>query len=143
MIIAITGVSSGIGKAMFKLALDQGHTCIGLTRRISKIQDSILQNHNSILIEVDWANINEVIESIESQGIQKGAIDVLVNNAATIDVNDLLSTGQDLLMIQFKTNAVLPFLLSKELLQSGLFAQGAHIVNVGSIKYALFFSSYL
>lgn len=133
MILAITGVSSGIGKAMFKLALDQGHTCIGLTRRISKIQDSIRQHHNSILIEVDWANINDVIESVESQGIQKGAIDVLINNAATIVVKDLLSTGQDSLMIQFKTNAVLPFLLSKELLQSGLFTQGAHIVNVGSM----------
>lgn len=132
MIVVITGISRGIGKATIQRALNLGYECIGLTRSETNIDPSIIENSNAHIIEVNWSDPIKIVEMITM--ILKGrCIDVLINNAATIKVVDLNDTDLDTLMNQFRVNAILPFLLSKELLNANAFARGAHIVNIGSM----------
>jgi 3-oxoacyl-[acyl-carrier protein] reductase len=60
-------------------------------------------------------------------------VNVLVNNAASIQVQSLSSTTADSLANQFRVNALLPFLLSQGLYNHGVFATNAHIVNISSM----------
>ena len=132
MIVVITGISRGIGKATIQRALNLGYECIGLTRSETNIDPSLIENSNAHIIKVNWSDPIKIVEMITM--ILKGrCIDVLINNAATIKVVDLNDTDLDTMMNQFRVNAILPFLLSKELLHANAFARGAHIVNIGSM----------
>ena len=132
MIIVITGISRGIGRAIMLEGLRLGYTCIGITRTTSNIDESINDHNNAHVVKVDWSNMDQISSWIKSL-IDGKTVDILINNAATIHVADLHETGKEVMLSQFETNCVQPFLLSKSLFQAELFTESAHIVNVGSM----------
>ena len=114
MIIVITGVSRGIGKALIKAGIAESHTCIGLTRNKNKVDRSICKHPNSHIVEVDWGNIEAVLDRVR-ECLDGQVIDVVINNAATIEVVELNKTGSDSLLRQFEVNAVHPFIFTQGL----------------------------
>ncbi|VXA92119.1 NADP-dependent 3-hydroxy acid dehydrogenase YdfG [Flavobacterium sp. 9AF] len=78
----ITGTSKGLGLALTKLALSQGHKVVATSRDTETLRKSITEYHDAFLpLNVDITSDEEVKKAIE-QGIKKfGRIDVAVNNA--------------------------------------------------------------
>ena len=78
----ITGASKGLGLALTKLALSQGHKVIATSRNIENFKTSLTENKELFLpLKVDITSDKEVKDAVE-KGIKKfGKIDVIVNNA--------------------------------------------------------------
>jgi len=81
-IIIITGISSGLGKALAEAVIKHGDFVIGTFRKESQVQafnNQNISNAKGILLDVtDEQNIEK---SIQNTIIEYGKIDVLVNNA--------------------------------------------------------------
>jgi len=78
----ITGVSSGLGKALAESVIQSGDFVIATFRKESEIQ-AFNEKHgpNAKAIELDITHIDKIDETIEKLTSEFGSIDVLVNNA--------------------------------------------------------------
>ena len=78
----ITGVSSGLGKAFARAALDAGHTVVGTVRRESDAEAfaamAAERAHPLMLDVTDYDSIPVAVADAQDRA---GPIDVLVNNA--------------------------------------------------------------
>jgi len=84
MLIAITGVSRGLGRAMAKGFAAEGHTVAGCARNesaLAELQDQLGSPHQFRAVDIVDAN------SVKAWATQVGSPDVLVNCAAMINEN--------------------------------------------------------
>jgi NADP-dependent 3-hydroxy acid dehydrogenase YdfG len=78
-LIAITGASSGIGKATAKMFADAGHPLLLLARRANLLEEMNLPN--TICANVDVTDLEAFSQAIAKAEQQYGPVDCLVNNA--------------------------------------------------------------
>jgi NAD(P)-dependent dehydrogenase (short-subunit alcohol dehydrogenase family) len=139
MTIVITGANRGVGYALTKEALEQGHRVIAACRKPNEPSD--LQS-----LRAEYSNKLEIVELDvqDPQSIQRfqgslsslniAAVDVLVNNAGILldsgkKITDLSS---DIFINTFKTNTLGPILLTQTLLPLLQASQNPRIVNITS-----------
>jgi short-subunit dehydrogenase len=133
--VLITGVSTGIGRALAEFFLEQGHTVIGSVRDPQSV-DLIKLKYGArfILWKCDFLNLIE-IDSIhtllkENKIIQ---IDVLVNNAGM--VSSAPFQFQNFLEIQNTMNTnVLAVMRMTQVMISYLIPTQGRIINISSIS---------
>ncbi len=75
----ITGISSGIGKALVSLLLAKGENVAGTTRSIMAL--SLPENKNFLPLEVDLRSEVQIAKAVEAVMKRFHRIDVVVNNA--------------------------------------------------------------
>lgn len=84
MNILITGVTSGIGLSLIKELSNYGHTIIGCSRDISKLnQLNLTQPEKHLLSQVDVSNDSVVRYWAEEVYKRYDNIDIIINNAGT------------------------------------------------------------
>ncbi|ARP84586.1 short-chain dehydrogenase/reductase [Bordetella genomosp. 8] len=132
--ILITGVSSGLGRAMAHAALARGHRVIGTVR-----QDAQRHAFEALapgralarLLDVrDTAGIQALVQELEAT---LGAIDVLINNAGYGLVGVLEELDLEALRQQFEVNVYGPVALIQAVLPGMRKRRAGHIVNVSSM----------
>ncbi|KAH8894273.1 NAD(P)-binding protein [Thozetella sp. PMI_491] len=78
----VTGANSGLGLCIVKHALFHGHTVVATARSLSKFPQSLKENPNADLVELEIAGPSSAATAILDAAVLKhGRIDVLVNNA--------------------------------------------------------------
>src|SRR5688572_5525980 len=82
-VVAITGGSDGIGKALIEQLIPMGAKIATCGRNQEKLYDLQLRHHNSPLhcVVADVSDFNSCQLFIESTIAQFGGIDILINNA--------------------------------------------------------------
>lgn len=131
----ITGCASGIGKATVELFAEKGASIIlvDLKESIHEVAQSLSKyNISTLSFAVDLTR-KENIEKIVAESISKfGKIDILINNAGAVMLDDAENLPEEYWDQQMAINAKAPFLLSqcvgREMIKSG----GGKIVNVAS-----------
>ncbi|MBF0598424.1 oxidoreductase [Faecalibacter rhinopitheci] len=129
----ITGASKGLGLALTKLALSQGHKVIATSRNIENFKTSLTENKELFLpLKVDITSDKEVKDAVE-KGIKKfGKIDVIVNNAGYCLVGSMEEMTDEEFRKTVDVNLfgtvnvirnVLPYLRQQ---------QSGHIINISS-----------
>ena len=84
MNILVTGVTSGIGLSLIKELSNYGHSIIGCSRDISKLnQLQLLQPQNHMLSQIDVSNDYMVKQWAEDVYKRYDKIDIIINNAGT------------------------------------------------------------
>lgn len=129
----ITGISSGLGKALTEAVIEKGDFVIGTFRNESQVAEfnkKNIKNAKAILLDItDESNIDNSIEKIISKF---GKIDVLVNNAGMGFVGAVEETSMKEVRSVFEPNffgtlkltqAVLPFMRKEK---------NGHIVQISS-----------
>jgi NAD(P)-dependent dehydrogenase (short-subunit alcohol dehydrogenase family) len=131
--ILITGVSSGLGRAMAREALARGHRVVGTLRNEDQRQAFGAQapgrSFGRLLDVTDTAAIVPLVRAVEAE---IGAIDVLVNNAGfglrgVLEEQDLGALRQ-----QFEVNLFGPVALIQAVLPKMRERRAGHIVNISS-----------
>lgn len=130
----ITGVSSGLGRALAEEALAAGHRVVGTVRteasRLDFDQLQPAQSFGKLLDVTDDDAIPQLVAQIEAE---IGAIDVLVNNAGYGHEGTVEESPMEELRQQFEVNvfgavammkAVLPFMRQR---------RHGHIINITSM----------
>jgi len=135
----VTGASSDIGAAIVKRFVEEGAHVVLVGRRIDALKktSSAIKNGDkqTVTIPCDITDEAQVIQTVDQVFTHYGRIDILVNNAATI--NDPIhfhemsdSTWTNLIDI----NMVGTFRMTRAVLNKMLEKKGGSIINIGSIS---------
>jgi len=138
MNIVITGASSGVGfEAVLELCLSGGHKVIALARsqdKLSRLLEIALGlNPDCILYPLVFDIVHDDYHDLQ-QFIQTrfdGKIDVLINNAGVLVNKPFMDLDESDFVEMLQSN----YIGHVRMIQSTvpLMAQGAHIVNIGSM----------
>lgn len=138
-IVFITGATSGIGEACARKFAEQGYDLIlngRRSNRLIELQKRLAEKYNaeSIVLQFDVRNREEVFKSIEGLEERWKQIDVLINNAGLAlgrdhfheaDMDDwdtMIDTNVKGLL--YVSKAVVPFMVQNK---------KGHIINLGSV----------
>src|SRR5438046_2191896 len=89
-VVAITGVSGGIGRATAQVFHENGWTVVGIDRRNGDLTPPVDQFIKADIAETDAPH--QIFESILSK---QGRLDALVNNAACQVIKPLVETSPE------------------------------------------------
>ncbi|WP_087438037.1 oxidoreductase [Sulfurospirillum diekertiae] len=132
--ILITGVSSGLGNAFAKKAIEEGHKVIGTVRNQKSAQDfSNLNTQLAYPVLLDINNFDEIPKVVENILNTHGSIDVLINNAGYGHEGILEESPLQELIDQFNTNVFGVVAMIKAVLPSMRKNRNGHIINVTSM----------
>ncbi|WP_096023893.1 SDR family NAD(P)-dependent oxidoreductase [Campylobacter lanienae] len=129
--IIITGTSKGIGNALAKLYLDEGHTIIGCSKSKPNITHANYHHY-----AIDATDEKSVIDMIRDIG-RKFKIDILINNIGTTTLNHIATTNLDLVDEIYRVNFRTTFLFTKEVAKIMMKNRKGSIVNISSIAVPL------
>jgi len=130
MVTLISGVSRGIGKALFERSVSSSEYTIGLTR--SSVLQVKQQTSKSVIIGVNYDELEGLPELIKSL-TQGTGIDVLINNAGVLQKSELKEETLEGFLFHQKVNTWYPFYLFKVLEEENTLSKQAHIVNISSM----------
>ncbi len=130
----ITGVSSGLGRAFAKGALDAGHRVIGTVRRAGDAEAfGVLSPARAHPLLLDVTDFDAIAAAVADAERQAGAVDVLVNNAGYGHEGVLEEASLDDLQRQLAANVFGPVAMMKAVLPGMRERRRGHIVNVTSM----------
>jgi NAD(P)-dependent dehydrogenase (short-subunit alcohol dehydrogenase family) len=131
----ITGVSSGLGRALAEAALMDGHTVIGTVRNEAarapfEALSADNKAHAVVLDVTDFDTIPAVVAAIEERF---GPLDVLVNNAGYGHEGTLEESPLDELLHQFDVNVFGAVAMIKAVLPAMRKRRSGHVINITSM----------
>ncbi len=139
----ITGAGSGIGRALAVEAARRGYDLILAGR-----SESALQATRALFPAADVRIVPADVTTSDSRHALAEAagnrLDVLINNAGTLNVGHLRDLQDEMLERMVATNLVAPMALTRDLLPA-LKSAGGRVVNIGSVFGDIaypFFSAY-
>jgi len=130
----ITGVSSGLGRAFAKGALQAGHRVIGTVRRPGDADAfAALEPDRAHPLVLDVTDFRAIPAAVADAVRQVGVVDVLVNNAGYGHEGVLEESSMEDLQRQFAANVFGPVAMAKAVLPGMRERRHGHIVNVTSM----------
>ena len=136
--VLITGATSGIGFELFKIFSNEKYKVIGIGRnkkRIKKTLNSINKNSKNLhgLYLCNFENLEDIKKVFNKISKEVNSIDILINNAGGIFVNNKLTNNN--IERTFQVNYLSHFLLTDILLKNKILKSKAHVLNVSSIVH--------
>lgn len=132
-VVAISGASSGIGRAAARMCLEQGARVLLLVRdaqRGERVRAELAGYGPVELLNCDLSSLESVRACAREIAERHAALDVLVNNAGVLpDCRELSPDGVEL---SFATNVLGPFLLTASLVPALRASTAGRIINVSS-----------
>jgi short-subunit dehydrogenase len=128
--VLITGAGSGIGRALAQEAARRGYVPILAGRRPEPLEETAL----TLPVEARIV-VADILTRAGRAALTAAAgdrLDVLINNAGTVEVGPLASQEDAALTRLIETNLTAPILLTRDLLPALRRAKG-RVVNVGSV----------
>lgn len=130
-VIVITGAGSGLGKGLAKRLGADGDKIVLLGRTLAKLESAADEiGENATPISCDIGNSDSVKAAFEAIATKFSNIDVLINNAATIDYSTLAEASDWHIFQTVNTNLIGNLLCTRAAINS--MDRGGHIINVTS-----------
>ena len=133
----VTGAARGIGLAVARRFLDDGHrvALLDIDGAMLASTAAALEPRDSVLaIECDVADPGQVGRAIDRVAARFGRIDALVNNAGIAVFKPILETSYEEWARVIAVNLTGPFLCTQACARVMLANGGGAVVNVGSIS---------
>lgn len=130
----ITGCSTGFGRELAKLVLEQGKRAVITARRLGDVVD-IVEGYDdtAVALELDVTNGAQIAAAVAAASDRFGGIDVLVNNAG-YGYQSTIEEGEDrAIRAQFDVNVFGLFALTRAVLPIMRSARRGHIINITSV----------
>jgi short-subunit dehydrogenase len=129
----ITGISSGLGKALAQAVLESGHFVIGTFRNQAQVDVFNAQHKDeAYALKLDITNQNEIQEAFDSIKKQFGKLDVLVNNAGFGFAGAIEETSDEELRAVFEANFFGALKVTQAALPMFRAQKSGHIVQISS-----------
>jgi NAD(P)-dependent dehydrogenase (short-subunit alcohol dehydrogenase family) len=129
----ITGLSSGLGRALAIAALESGDFVAGTVRTAAAQHDfNALHPTNALAFVADVTDHEAVTSAVKQADLQQGGIDILVNNAGYSFLGTLEEAEWPEIRAQYETNLFGPIAVIKAALPGMRARRKGLIVNVTS-----------
>jgi short-subunit dehydrogenase len=134
-LVLITGAGSGIGRALCIEAAQRGMTVALCGRRRDALAatGALLCATTHLIIPADITRSEDRRRIVDRIRSERGALDILINNAGIIEGGPLEKLDDDALARTFQTNVIAPIALTRDLMPLLIAAKPSRVVNVGSI----------
>jgi short-subunit dehydrogenase len=135
-LVLVTGAGSGIGRALCVEAANRGLAVALCGRRQEPLEATRTLLGNSaghLIIPADITRPEDrgiIVDRIRNE---RGALDILINNAGIVEGGSLETFDDDALARTFQTNVMAPMALTRDLMPLLVAAKPSRVVNVGSI----------
>jgi NAD(P)-dependent dehydrogenase (short-subunit alcohol dehydrogenase family) len=130
----ITGVSSGLGRALAIAALESGDIVAGTVRTEAALAEfTMLESHRAFGFRLDVTDHAAVTAAVNAAEIALGGIDIVVNNAGYSAEGTLEEFDWAEIRAQFETNVFGPVAVMKAALPLMRARRAGLIVNVSSL----------
>jgi 3-oxoacyl-[acyl-carrier protein] reductase len=134
MVCLVTGSSRGLGKAVALAFGKKGHrVVIHCRHKKREAEEAASQIKESMVLQADVRNFNEVKSLVDEVVKEWGGIDVLVNNAGVTKEALLLKTSEKDFDEVVDTNLNGPFNFIRAVLPYMTKQKSGHIINISSI----------
>ncbi|KAJ7039729.1 hypothetical protein C8F04DRAFT_1084635 [Mycena alexandri] len=101
----ITGASSGFGRAVTEVALEQGEIVVGTARRPADLDDLAAKHpENLLVVTCDVTKPDDVLSAFSSAIHKYGRVEVVFNNAGCLIVGEIETTPEDAARALFEVN---------------------------------------
>lgn len=132
----ISGGTSGIGLAIAQRFVQEGAHVIIFGRRQAQLDAAVKHiGHNVTAIQADAANISDLDRVAEAVRAEKGAVDIIVSNAALVEQLSIDAMTAEHFDKTFNLNARGPVFLVQKLLP--LMPHGGSIILVSSAMHVM------
>jgi NAD(P)-dependent dehydrogenase (short-subunit alcohol dehydrogenase family) len=128
----ITGCSTGIGRALALACLERGDLVFATARKIESLSD--IEHERLVPIALDVNDDAAIAKAMAIVTERVHNIDLLVNNAGYAAMGPVLELSHDKLLAQFETNVFAPLAVTRAALPLLRAANGAQVVNIGSVS---------
>lgn len=128
----ITGCSTGIGRALALACLERGDLVFATARKIESLSD--IEHERLVPIALDVNDDAAIAKAMAIVTERVHHIDLLVNNAGYAAMGPVLELSHDKLLAQFETNVFAPIAVTRAALPLLRAANGAQVVNIGSVS---------
>jgi short-subunit dehydrogenase len=135
-LVLITGAGSGIGRALSLEAAQLGMTVALCGRRQDALEATsalLAPAAPRLIIPADITRPEDRHRIVDRIRKERGALDILINNAGIIEGGSLETFDDDALARTFQTNVMAPMALTRDLMSLLIAAKPSRVVNVGSI----------
>jgi short-subunit dehydrogenase len=129
----VTGISSGIGKALAEYILSTDDFMVGTFRKKDQVENFNLQNTgNGKAYLLDLANPDQIIKTAETIKEELGRVDILVNNAGTGFIGSIEETSAEEARMVMEINFFAPLVFTKAILPLMRQQKSGHIIQISS-----------
>lgn len=135
-LVLVTGAGSGIGRALCIEAAQRGMAVALCGRRQDALEATgalLGPGASHLIIPADITRPEDRRRIVDRIRNERGALDILINNAGIIEGGPLETFGDDALARTFQTNVIAPMALTRDLMSLLIAAKPSRVVNVGSI----------
>jgi len=135
-LVLVTGAGSGIGRALCVEAAQRGMAVALCGRRRDALEATralLGSGAAHLIIPADITRPEDRRIIVDRIGNERGALDILINNAGIVEGGRLETFDDDALARTFQTNVVAPIALTRDLMSLLAAAKPSRVVNVGSI----------
>jgi NAD(P)-dependent dehydrogenase (short-subunit alcohol dehydrogenase family) len=133
--VVVTGVTSGIGKAVAERLVAEGHRVVGLARSKDKLAELAASHPERILpFECDVRDGGAVARTVESVVAQTKTVDAVVNNAGLLKFSPTHQLTDADLLAQIETILLGTIYVTRALLPTFLSQGYGLVVNLGSVS---------
>lgn len=134
----ITGGGSGIGQAICYAFSREGATVIAVDRNLSGAQGTIATvanaGGNGLALQADVADATQVEAATQAALDHCGRVDILVNNAAIAQGDDILTIDESTWDLNLAVVLKSVYLFSKALLPQMIANHRGNIINISSVN---------
>ena len=134
----VTGGGTGIGRAVARAFAREGARLVVAGRTRARLDETAAEiqalGAQALAVPTDVTDEAQVMALFEATLQAFGRLDVLVNNAGTVDIVPLEETSLASWRRVLETNLTGPFLCAREAMKIMKRQRGGRIINVGSIS---------
>jgi short-subunit dehydrogenase len=135
-LVLVTGAGSGIGRALCIEAAQRGLAVALCGRRREALEATgalLGPGASHLIIPADITRPEHRRRIVDRIRKERGALDILINNAGIVEGGPLETFDDDALARTFQTNVMAPMALTRDLMSLLIAAKPSRVVNVGSI----------
>jgi short-subunit dehydrogenase len=135
-LVLVTGAGSGIGRALCVEAAQHGMAVALCGRRPEALEATralLGTGAAHLAIPADITRPEDRRRIVDRITSERGALDILINNAGIVEGGALETFDDDALARTFQTNVLAPMALTRDLMPLLIAAKPSRVVNVGSI----------
>jgi short-subunit dehydrogenase len=134
-LVLVTGAGSGIGRELCIDAARRGMAVALCGRRQDALEETsalLEPGTPHFIVPADITRPEDRRQIVDRIGNERGALDILINNAGLVEGGPLETFDDNALARMFQTNIVAPMALTRDLLPLLTAAKPSRVVNVGS-----------